>query len=164
MSALPVIAGTTYVPVGGPGETQSFVTVRVGGQLFGASVMSVQDVLRRQRVARIPLSPYEIAGSLNLRGRIVTVIDMRKRLDLPDFEPDSAPMHVVVENGDELCSLMVDSVGDVLSLPFGHVEKPPSNLESRWREIASGVYRLDKELLILLDIQSVLHVKMPSKE
>ena len=141
------------------GAAQSFVTMRVSGQLFGASVMVVQDVLRAQRIAPIPLSPKEVAGSLNLRGRIVTVLDMRARLGLPAIENPSAAMHVVVEYNEELFSLMVDSVGDVLSLPLAQIEKAPANLDPLWKEIAGGVSRLDSELLVLLDIQSILTFK-----
>lgn len=139
-----------------PGASQSFVTMRVADQLFGASVMVVQDVLRAQRIAPIPLAPSEVAGSLNLRGRIVTVIDMRTRLGLPGLEDDRSSMHVVVEYGEELFSLMVDCVGDVLNLPLAQIEKAPANLAPLWKDIAAGVSRLDSELLVLLDIQSVL--------
>lgn len=142
-----------------PGASQSFVTMRVAGQLFGASVMVVQDVLRAQRIAPIPLAPAEVAGSLNLRGRIVTVIDVRSRLGLPGVEDERSVMHVVVEYGDELFSLMVDSVGDVLNLPLAQIEKAPANLAPLWKDIAAGVSRLDSELLVLLDIQSILTFK-----
>jgi purine-binding chemotaxis protein CheW len=141
------------------GAAQSFVTMRVAGQLFGASVMMVQDVLRAQMIASIPLAPREIAGSLNLRGRIVTVIDLRARLGLPPVEDPKSVMHAVVEHHEELCSLMVDSVGDVLNLPLAQIEKAPANLEPLWKEIAAGVHRLENELLILLDIQSILTFK-----
>ncbi|MBN66432.1 MAG: chemotaxis protein CheW, partial [Rickettsiales bacterium] len=87
------------------GSLQEFVTMRVGGQLFGISVLSVQDVLRKQRIAKIPLAPAVIAGSLNLRGRIVTVINMRRRLSLPPAEDDSSMMNVVVDYNNELFSL-----------------------------------------------------------
>lgn len=139
--------------------SQSFVTMRVAGQLFGASVMMVQDVLRIQQIAPIPLAPREIAGSLNLRGRIVTVIDMRQRLGLPPLEDPRTVMHVVVQYNEELCSLMVDCVGDVLNLSLAQIEKSPANLEPLWREISAGVHRLDSELLVLLDIQSILTFK-----
>lgn len=133
-----------------------YVTVRVYNQLFGIPVTNVQDVLRAQKIYLIPLAPTEIAGSINLRGRIVTVIDLRKRLQLPDFEPDSKVMHVVVESGNELFSLMVDAVGDVLTLSPERIEKTPTNIHGQWREVATGVCRLDNELLLIVDIQAIL--------
>lgn len=136
--------------------TKGFVTVRVCDQLFGISVLTVQDVLRDQIIAPIPLAPYEIAGALNLRGRIVTVVDMRVRLGLSPREDTNSVMHVVVEYKDELFSLMVDAVGDVLNLPVKQIEKCPVNLERNWKDMAQGVSKLDKELLVILDVQAIL--------
>jgi purine-binding chemotaxis protein CheW len=138
-------------------EKQSFVTMRVNGQLFGASVMVVQDVVRAQKIARIPLAPPVVEGSLNLRGRIVTVINMVTRLGLPPAPEGTKQMHVVIEYKDELFSLMVDAVGDVLSLPVEEIDKVPVNLHASWREIAAGVYRLDGELLVLFDVGALLN-------
>lgn len=137
-------------------ETKGFVTMRIDHQLIGVSVLLVQDVLREMEIAKVPLSPPEIAGLMNLRGRIVTVVDVRKRLGFGDFPADRRPMHAVVEYKNELFSLMVDSVGDVMNLPVKTIEKAPANLESRWREVAAGVNRLEKELLVILDIQALL--------
>ena len=140
-------------------NTQEFVTMKVGGQLFGISVMAVQDVLRRQKnMARIPLAPEVIAGSLNLRGRIVTVIDIRKRLAMgPSESPDL--MNVVVEYKSELFSLMVDSVGEVLSLPMGDFERTPPNLDPQWKDVALGVFKLKGDLLVILDVESLISMK-----
>jgi len=140
------------------GSLQEFVTMRVGGQLFGISVLSVQDVLRKQRIAKIPLAPAVIAGSLNLRGRIVTVINMRRRLSLPPAEDDSTMMNVVVDYNNELFSLNVDSVGEVLSLPLEKFEKSPVNLSENWKEVAAGVFKLDKELLVILDADNLIKI------
>ncbi len=140
------------------GSLQEFVTMRVGGQLFGISVLSVQDVLRKQRIAKIPLAPAVIAGSLNLRGRIVTVINMRRRLSLPPAEDDSSMMNVVVDYNNELFSLNVDSVGEVLSLPLEKFEKSPVNLSENWKEVAAGVFKLDKELLVILDVDNLIKI------
>ena len=133
-----------------------YVTVRVHKQLFGIPVMHVQDVLRAQKIYTVPLSPAEIAGSINLRGRIVTVIDVKKRLGLPPFEDTDRVMHVVVESQGEPFSLMVDEVGDVLTLTPERIEKTPSNLQANWRGITTGVCRLDQELLLIVDIQAIL--------
>jgi purine-binding chemotaxis protein CheW len=132
-----------------------FVSVIVGGQLFGIPVLQVQDVLGPQRLTRIPLSPVEIAGSLNLRGRIVTAIDLRTRLGLPPAADGKPGMSVVVDNGGELYSFVVDSVGEVLSLTDGF-EHSPSTLDPLWREVSAGIYRLDGMLLVILDVARLL--------
>lgn len=137
---------------------QQFVTMRVDGQLLGISVMGVRDVLRKQRIANVPLTPDVIAGSLNLRGRIVTAIDMRVRLGHPACEDYVTMLNVVVEYKAELYSLLVDSVGDVMSLPLNKFEKVPTNLEASWRDLSAGVFKLDKELLVILDVERVTDI------
>ena len=135
---------------------KEFVTMRVGGQLLGISVLAVQDVLRDQAVANVPLSPPVVAGLLNIRGRIVTAVDMRQRLGLDAQEDGAETMNVVVEYRSELYSLVVDSVGDVYNLPMEEFERSPANLESSWREVAAGVFKMDGELLVILDVENVL--------
>lgn len=137
-----------------------FVTMRVAGQLFGIDVMRVQDVLRGLKVTRIPLAPRQVAGSLNLRGRIVTAIDVRQCLDLGPFTGTPVPkeriMSVVVEHRNEFFSLIVDAIGEVINLPLAQIEKSPANLSGKWREVASGVYKMDSELLVIIDIERLL--------
>lgn len=135
---------------------QVFVTIYVAKQLFGIPVERVQDILIPEKIAHIPLAPNEIAGAINLRGRIVTVVDVRQCLNLPPIGGDNAPMCVTVEQGMELYSLKVDSVGAVISLPIKRIEKNPTTLDQRWRSISSGVIQLEEELLILLDIDMLL--------
>lgn len=135
-----------------------FVTMTIAGQLFGIPVLTVQDVLGPQKITRVPLSPPEVAGSLNLRGRVVTALDMRKRLSLPKREENSESMSIVVEHGGELYSLIIDEVGEVLSLSNNIHERNPGTLDPRWREVAAGVYRLDKELMVVLDVNRVLDI------
>jgi purine-binding chemotaxis protein CheW len=137
---------------------QDYVTMRLDNQVFGIPVLFVQDVLRGQRIARIPLAPKEIAGSMNLRGRIVTVVDMRVRLGLPPKEYTPKTMSVVVEHEGEPYSLLVDSVGDVLSLPLSQFETTPANLSPVWRSISSGIYKLSEELLVIIDVGNLLKV------
>src|SRR5271156_3846838 len=110
-------------------DHQDFVTMFIEGQMFGIPVLVVQDVLGPQKITRIPLAPPEVAGSLNLRGRIVTAIDVRLRLKLPQKKPDAGPgMSVVVDMKGELYSLRVDQVGEVLSLPAAKFERNPPTL------------------------------------
>jgi len=137
-------------------EQGEFVSITVAEQLFGIPVLQVQDVLGPQRITRIPLAPPEVAGSLNLRGRIVTAIDLRTRLRLPPLAEGRRGMSVVVDHGGELYSVLVDSVGEVLSLHAESAERNPATLDPVWREVSGGIYRLDKTLLIVLDVARVL--------
>jgi purine-binding chemotaxis protein CheW len=138
-------------------DHQDFVTMFLEGQMFGIPVLVVQDVLGPQKITRIPLAPPEVAGSLNLRGRIVTAIDVRMRLQLPKrAEGTSAGMSVVVDLGGELYSLRVDQVGEVLSLPAAKFERNPPTLNALWREFSAGIYRLEGKLLVILDIPRLL--------
>jgi purine-binding chemotaxis protein CheW len=144
---------------GGPQENNDFVTMTINGQLFGIPVLGVQDVLGPQAITRIPLAPPEVAGTLNLRGRIVTAIDVRKRLRLPERNADSKGMSIVVDHAGELYSLMIDSVGEVLNLPADRFERNPATLDPLWREVSAGVYRLEKQLLVVLDVDQLLNFK-----
>lgn len=135
---------------------QMYVTMRIDRQLFGIGVKYVRDVLRQQNITPIPLSPHEVAGSLNLRGRIVTVIDVRTRLGLPQRDDDGKSMFVVVELKGELYSLKVDSVGEVLTVPDSSIEKPPAHLAASWGDIATGIHKLDGELLVIVNVQTIL--------
>jgi purine-binding chemotaxis protein CheW len=140
------------------GSGGDFVTFTIAGQLFGVPVLEVQDVLRPQAVTRIPMAPPEILGSLNLRGRIVTVVDTRHRLGLPKAEGNDQPMSIVVPHGDDLFSLAVDKVGEVLSPNPQSFEPNPPTLDPAWREVATGIYRLKDELLVVIDVARLLRL------
>lgn len=134
-----------------------YVTMTIADQLFGIPVLQVQDVLGHQKITRIPLAPPEVAGSLNLRGRIVTAIDVRLRLGLPARDRDKPGMSIVVDHRGELYSLMVDGVGEVLSLSPDKHERNPATMDGRWRELSNGIYRLDQTLLVVLDVSKLLN-------
>jgi len=137
--------------------SREFLIMTVDGQMFGIPVLQVQDVLGEQKVTRVPLAPPEVAGSLNLRGRIVTAINLRKRLALPDLPRGSKKtMSVVVEHHGEPYSLIVDGVGEVLSLPDMDFEKTPPTLDRVWRDLSLGIYRLKEKLLVILDVSGML--------
>ncbi|HTY66540.1 MAG TPA: chemotaxis protein CheW [Alphaproteobacteria bacterium] len=140
-------------------ESREYVTMTVADQLFGIPVLTVQDVLGPQRITRIPLSPPEIAGALNLRGRIVTAIDVRRRLQLPARSADTSSMSVVVDHKGELYSLIVDAVGEVMSLPADSYERNPATLDPRWREVSGGIYRLKGKLLVVLEVARLLEMR-----
>ena len=149
----------THLPAGtASAAQQEFVTLRLGSQLFGISVLAVQDVMRHQTIAPIPLAQDVISGSLNVRGRIVTAYNMRRRLGMGEY-PDANIMMVVVDYQHELFALMVDAVGDVLSLPMSDFEKIPANMDASWRALAAGVFKLDGELLVILDVAHVINLK-----
>jgi purine-binding chemotaxis protein CheW len=135
---------------------RDYVTATIAGQLFGIPVLSVQDVLGAQRLTRIPLAPPEVAGALNLRGRIVTAIDLRKRLGVAGDENAKSGMSIVVEYAGELYSLLIDTVGEVLNLPADRYEPNPPTLDPRWREVSGGIYRLDGQLMVILEVDRVL--------
>ncbi|WP_029059379.1 chemotaxis protein CheW [Stappia stellulata] len=133
-------------------EIIQYVTVVIGGQLFGLPISQVHDVFVPERVTRVPLAAPQVAGVLNLRGRIVTAIDMRKLLHLPDRDEGSQVMAVGIEQKGESYGLVIDSVGEVLRLSSSSQEPNPSNLDKRWAEISGGVHRLDGKLMIILDV------------
>nr|WP_239002789.1 chemotaxis protein CheW [Rhodovastum atsumiense] len=137
-------------------ETHVLVTLTVAGQLCGVPVEAVRDVLSEQTITRIPLAPSEIAGSLNLRGRIVTAIDLHRRLGLPDAAPDAPRMSVVAEQGNELYALLVDQVSEVLSLPADGFERIPPTLPQSWAAHALGIHRLQDRLMVVLDVGRLL--------
>ena len=138
-------------------DTQKdFLTININGQMFGIPILQVQDVLGEIKVTRIPLAPPQVSGSLNLRGRIVTAIDVRKCLGLPPLEDADKRMSVVVIHDDELYSLIIDKVGDVLTLQEKEFEQNPATLDITWKSISLGVYRLDGEILVILDVPKLL--------
>lgn len=142
------------------GDTIQYVTVVIGGQLFGLPISQVHDVFVPESVTRVPLSAPEVAGVLNLRGRIVTAIDMRRRLHLQPKE-DGHMMAVGIEHKHESYGLMIDSVGEVLNLSSDSAESNPSNLDKRWAEISGGVHRLDGQLMVILDVERLLGAMFP---
>jgi purine-binding chemotaxis protein CheW len=137
-------------------EDQVYVTLTVAGQLCGIPVLGVRDILAEQTITRIPLAPPDIAGSLNLRGRIVTAIDLRRRLNLPPPESGQKRMSVVAEQGGELYALLVDQVSEVMNLDTTLFERNPPTLERNWAMFSLGIYRLNGRLLVILDVARLL--------
>jgi purine-binding chemotaxis protein CheW len=135
-----------------------YVTATIGDQLFGLPISRVQDVFKPERLTRVPLASNDIAGVLNLRGRIVTAIDMRARLKLPRGEAGRPPMAIGVELRGESYGLLIDSIGEVMKLPDEGREVNPANLDLRMAELSAGVYRLDGQLMVVLDVDRVLEI------
>jgi len=140
------------------GPMEEFVTVIVAGQLFGLPISRVQDVFMLKDMTEVPLAIPEIAGVLNLRGRIVTAIDMRQRLGLPPRDEGETAMAVGIEKDRESFGLVIDKIGDVLHLPINKFDANPVNLDPRWKSVAQSIFMLDSELLVLLDVDRVLEL------
>jgi purine-binding chemotaxis protein CheW len=136
---------------------EQLVTFIVSDQMFGLTALKVRDVLRQQPLTRIPLAKAEIGGAMNLRGHIVTAIDVRARLGAPPAPANASKMSVVVESGGEQFCLVVDAVGDVISVNAGEIEPNPASLSAAWAEVSRGVYRMKDRLLLLLDVEQLLN-------
>lgn len=135
---------------------KEYVTAAVGGQLFGLPILRVQDVFFPERITRVPLAPTEIAGVLNLRGRIVTLIDMRRSLGLEPQQETATPMAIGVESGGESYGLLIDNVGEVLKLDDAGREPVPINLDRRLARVCTGIHRLEGQLLMVVDVDRIL--------
>ncbi len=139
-------------------DTIEYVTVMISGQLFGLPISRAEDVFMLQRVTAVPLAPPEVSGVLNLRGRIVTAIDMRVRLGVKPREDGGHPCAVGVEYKGESYGLIIDRVGEVLRLREDAIEQNPSTLDPRWASVARGVYQLEGKLMVVLDVDQVLDI------
>ena len=140
------------------GAMTEYVTTMIGDQLFGLPISRVQDVFMPERLTRVPLASSDVAGVLNLRGRIVTAIDMRARLGLPKADRGRPPMAVGVDLRGESYGLLIDSIGEVMKLPDDSREDNPVNLDPRMAKMSAGVHRLDGQLMVVLDVDRVLEI------
>lgn len=148
----------------GPGSaaehsTRQYATFHVKDLFLGIEVVEVQEVLRYQEMTRVPLAPPLVEGLINLRGQIVTAIDMRRRLKLAPRDGSEFPMNMVVRGDESAVSLLVDEIGDVLSVRQEDFELPPENISPDLRETITGVYKLDGKLMLVLDTGKVLQVQ-----
>lgn len=139
-------------------SASEYVTANVGGEFIGLPILRVQDVFVPEGVTRVPLAPPEIAGLINLRGRIVTLVDLRCRFGMPPRAEGTAAMAIGVESQNESYGLLIDSIGEVLRLAEIEREPNPVNLDPALARISSGIHRLDGRLLMVLDIERVLDI------
>src|SRR6516164_1516578 len=137
---------------------QQYCTFYVAGHYFGLDVRRVQEVIRFQEMTRVPLAPPVVRGLINLRGQIVTAIDLRRRMDLPDRHAEELPVNVVVQTDDGAVSLLVDEIGDVLEVPEKLFERPPETLKAMARQLIRGAYKLKDRLLLILDAERTVDV------
>jgi purine-binding chemotaxis protein CheW len=140
------------------GTSRQLCTFLLGRSLFGIDVTEVQEVIRHQDMTRVPLAPRGVRGLINLRGQIVTAIDMRTRLGMPDRQGGELPMNVVVRTADGGVSLLVDEIGDVLEVDDAAFEHAPETVASGLRESIRGVYKLPGKLLLVLDTDRAIAV------
>lgn len=130
---------------------QQYCTFYLDGMFFGVEVEQVQEVIRYQQMTRVPLASEVVSGLINLRGQIVTAIDLRRRLGLPDRGEQEMPMNVVVRSDEGIVSLLVDEIGDVQEVPAELFEYPPDTLSGEARSLIRGVYKMENHLLLVLD-------------
>jgi purine-binding chemotaxis protein CheW len=149
------IATTGTEPLEASGQ---FSTFFVADMYFGVDVLQVQEVLRAQQMSPVPQAPDVIEGLINLRGQIVTAIDMRRQLLLPPRAGGQAPMNMVVRTADGAVSLLVDEIGDVVTMDAANCERAPENLDPTARELIRGVYKLKDRLLLILDTERAVEV------
>jgi purine-binding chemotaxis protein CheW len=141
---------STAISVASDRTVLELVTMQLGGQAFGIGVQHVHDVLGPQKIARVPLARSAVAGSINLRGRIVTVLDLRVVLGLGEAADLDDAVNVVIAHDREFYALLVDQVGDVLTIPAAALEPLPSSFAAGWRAISGGVIKLPDQLLLTL--------------
>jgi purine-binding chemotaxis protein CheW len=143
------------------GTLREYVTAEIGGELIGIPILRVQDVFIPEGLTRVPLAQPEIAGVLNLRGRIVTLIDMRRRLGLSGGG-DKTPLAIGVELRGESFGLLIDAIGEVLRLDEDAREQNPVNLDPRLARVSTGIHRLNERLLLVIDVDRVLDIAVES--
>ena len=147
---------TVSSEMGADKSAQEYITVMIADQLFGLPILEVQDVFMPETVTAVPLASHDVAGVLNLRGRIVTALDRRQRLGLPAMEEDKPRMAVGIESNGESYGLIIDKVGEVHRLSDETFETNPANLDPRWVAISAGVHRLEGSLMVIIDVEKVL--------
>ena len=131
-------------------------TIRLDGDLYGVEVEHVQEVLKSQGLTRVPLAPPAVAGLINLRGQVVTAIELRERLGRPPRPTDTDAVVIVVRLHGEAVSLLVDSIADVVDVDASDFEAPPDTLEGQARDLIRGAFKLDGQLLLALDVQKAV--------
>jgi purine-binding chemotaxis protein CheW len=141
-------------------ERRLFCSFFLDGLRFGVDVHKVQEVVPYQEMTHVPLAPPTVRGLLNLRGQIVTGIDLRRRLGLADRTGDSLPMNVVIRGEDSPVSFLVDDIGEVIEVPADAGERPPETLRGTVRDLIQEVYPLQDELLLVLDTAKTLDLNL----
>jgi purine-binding chemotaxis protein CheW len=144
---------------------QQFCTFFLNGFYFGIDVLHIQEVIRPQIMTRIPLAPVDVCGLINLRGQIITVIDLQRRLKMSEAETQTHQLvdepqgfNIIVRSDDEVVGLLVDDVGDVLKFTENAFQPPPATLNGKMRHMLIGAYPLHEGFLLVLDPEKILDV------
>ena len=143
---------------------QQLCTFYLDGLFFGVEVHKVQEVIRYQEMTRVPLASPVVRGLINLRGQIVTAIDLRRRLELRDRAAGDLPMNVVIRTDDGPVSLLVDEIGDVMEVDAEAFERPPETLKGVGRDMIGGAYKCKDRLLLTLDTEKAVQLTADLKE
>lgn len=138
--------------------SRQFSTFYLDGLYLGVEVLKVQELIRYQEMTRVPLAPAVISGLINLRGQIVTAIELRRRFDMPERNVEHLPMNVVVRMEDGAVSLLVDEIGDVVEVNDEQFEAAPETIRGRANELVTGVYKMAERLLLVLDVERAVSV------
>lgn len=147
-------------PTHTPSTITEFVTFRLADQWLGIPVMAVQEVLMPHRITHVPLAQGSVPGLLNLRGQIVTALDLRAVLQLPARDAHAEYMNVVVRHEGELFAFMVDDVGDVVPVEPGAIEPAPPTLDERWRTATAGIVRRERDLLVVMSVPELIRLEL----
>jgi purine-binding chemotaxis protein CheW len=138
-------------------KLRQFCTFSVADLYLAIDVLEVQEVIRYQEMTRVPTAPRVVRELINLRGQIVTALDLRRRLDLPPAADDQRPMNVVIRTDDGAVSLLVDEIGDVLEFECEKLENPPATVPAAVRELVTGIIMLEDRLLLVLDTARLMN-------
>lgn len=147
---------TSHSEISEQGAEEKLVTFRVADQLFGLPATRVRDVLRPSALMPVPLAKPYVAGAMNLRGHIVTAINLRCKLGITPSELNAKSMCLVIDHQGELVSLLVDAIGDVMDVPKKEIISNPASLTEAWKKVSFGIVRLTKELLVVLQADALL--------
>ena len=139
-------------------DAKQLCTFFVDGHLFGVDVTQVQEVIRYQEMTPVPLAPAVVHGLINLRGQIVAAIDLRRRLGLSPRKAEELPMNVVARHEEGAVSLLVDEIGDVVEVNESSFEPPPETLSASSKALIHGVYKLEQQLLLLLNTELAVRI------
>jgi len=139
-------------------QPHQFCTFYLDKVMFGVELQKVQEVMRHLELTEIPLAPDVVSGLMNLRGQIITAIDLRHRLELPARPDGILPMNVVIRSADGAVSFLVDEIGDVVEVDDESFETPPETLQGRVREVILGVHKLEKHLMHVLDTDKACEI------
>ncbi len=142
-------------------KNKQFCTFYLGDLFFGVEVDNVQEVFKYQEMTRVPLAHSVVRGLINLRGQIITAIDLRARLGMDELPDGQKPMNVVVRTEEGVVSLLVDKIAEVLEVSEDDFERPPDTIDEITRELVLGVYKLENKLLLTLDTEKTVRLGPP---